>query len=202
MSHRSKLKRWGIGLLLYVSAVLVGLGSAFWVLKSAPWMNNSVTVGAWKSNMRAGSQTADLYTRASIALNALLALGRDETMYFVATHDDRGRTLKSACHYLVQGAPPKARWWSITAYGDDLYLFDAPNRHYSLNGSTAKLDSAGQFHLVTGSQEPDSSYGFWLPTPGKSGLVLTLRLYNPDAALQTSPTSLQPPTIQVLGACP
>jgi hypothetical protein len=192
-------KRIAVGFALYLSAVAIGLGSAWWVLKKSPWMITTLQVGAWESYLMAGSQDADMYTRAAVAVNALLALGRDETMYFVATRDEDGRLLRSACSYRVEGLPPKARWWSITAYADDMYLFDAPNKHYSLNGSTAQLDALGRFSLVTGPAEAKNT--FWLPTPGQRGLVLTLRLYNPEPELQASPASLIPPSIQRLGDC-
>lgn len=194
-----RFKRAAIGLALYLSAVAVGLASAWWVLRHAPWLQASVTVGAWKANLLAGSPDADPYTRASIALNALLALGRDETMYFVATKDDAGQALRSQCTYTVQGTPPKARWWSVTAYADDLFLFDAPNHHFSLNGTTAVLDAQGRFALVTGPTPQGNA--FWLPTPGRRGVVLTLRLYNPEPSLQASPSSLVPPRITRIGAC-
>ena len=192
-------QRFGIGLGLYAAAVALGLGSAWWALKKAPWMVQTVQVGAWRGNLLAGSPDADMYTRASIALNALLALGRDETMYFIASHDDSGHPLRAHCSYRVEGVPPKARWWSVTAYADDMYLFQAPNKHYSLNGTTAQLDTNGHFAFTTGGQEQPGTY--WLPTPGNRGLVLTLRLYNPEPDLQAAPASLNPPTISALGAC-
>jgi hypothetical protein len=198
-SHSSKLKRWAIGLGLYLGAVALGLGSAWWVLKKAPWLNTTLQVGSWRSNLLAGSPDADMYTRASVAVNALLALGRDETMYFIAATDEAGRPLRSACTYRIEGVPPKARWWSITAYADDMFLFDAPNKHYSLNGSTAKLDSQGRFGFTTGPSPIDNMY--WLPTPGARGMVLTLRLYNPEPTLQASPASLVAPSIKRLGDC-
>jgi len=192
-------KRIAIGLALYCSAVAVGLGSAWWILKKAPWMNSTVEVGAWKTNLLAGSQDADIYTRAAVAVNALLALDRSETMYFIANKDDSGAPLRSRCTYRVQGVVPKARWWSITAYADDMFLFDAPMGHYSLNGSTARLDQNGQFSLTTGPTEQPATH--WLPTPGDRGLVLTLRLYNPEQALQAAPGSLVAPRITPVGAC-
>jgi hypothetical protein len=192
-------QRFGIGLGLYAAAVALGLGSAWWVLKKAPWMVQTVQVGAWRGNLLAGSPDADLYTRASVALNALLALGRDETMYFIASNDDSGRPLRAHCSYRVEGMQPKARWWSVTAYADDMYLFDAPNKHYSLNGTTARLDANGRFAFTTGGQEQPGTH--WLPTPGNRGLVLTLRLYNPEPELQAAPASLNPPTIRASGAC-
>jgi hypothetical protein len=99
----------------------------------------------------------------------------------------------------VEGVPPKARWWSETAYADDMYLFEAPNKRYSLNGTTAQLDANGHFAFTTGGQEQPRTH--WLPTPGNRGLVLTLRLYNPEPDLQAAPASLNPPTIRALGAC-
>ena len=141
-----------------------------------------------------------MYTRARLALEGLLALGRDESMYYMARHDDAGQPLRSACSYRVEGLPPPARWWSITAYADDLFLFDAPNRQYSLNDSTARLDASGRFALVTGHKAMEGWH--WLPTPGQRGLVLTLRLYNPGPDLQVAPERLQPPSIKAIGACP
>lgn len=199
--HHPRLKRFAIGLSLYIGAVAVGLGSAWWVLKKAPWMSNTVQVGAWRTDLQAGSTDANLYTRASVAVNALLALDRGETMYFVATQDDAGRPLRAHCNYRVVGTPPQARWWSITAYADDMFLFDfdAPNGHHSLNGSTARLDAEGRFVLTAGSKELPGTH--WLPTRGDGGLVLTLRLYNPLPGLQAAPATLLAPSITALGAC-
>jgi hypothetical protein len=184
---------------LYLGAVALGLGSAWWELRHATWSGNLVKVGPWTSSTLAGSTDADMYTRARVALEGLLALGRDETMYYVARHDDAGRPLRSDCSYRVEGLPPPARWWSITAYADDLFLFDAPNRQYSLNSGTARLDASGRFALITGPKAVEDLH--WLPTPGQRGLVLTLRLYNPAPVLQTAPARLQPPSIKAIGAC-
>lgn len=198
-SRQSRLRRIAIGFALYLSAVAIGLGSAWWVLKKAPWLITTVKVGAWETSLLAGSSAADMYTRAAVAVNFLLALGRDETMYFLATKDSEGKPLRAQCTYLIEGTPPQARWWSITAYADDIFLFDAPNKHYSLNGSTAVLNTRGQFALTTGPAANGDH--FWLPTPGNRGLMLTLRLYNPEPALQAAPASLVPPSIRTVGAC-
>lgn len=196
----SRARRITVAAVLYVSAVALGLGSAWWVLKKAPWLNPTTEVGVWKTNLRAGSPDANMYARASIAVNALLALGRDETMYFVASADNDGHPLRSNCSYRVTGPAPKARWWSVTAYADDMFLFDAPNKHYSLNGTSARLDTKGAFSLVLGPKQPTSD-DFWVPTLGERGVVLTLRLYNPSPELQANPTSLTAPRIERTGDC-
>jgi len=198
MAH-VKVQRFLIGLALYFGAVALGLGSAWWVLKKAPWMQAQVSVGAWRTNLLAGSPDADMYTRAAVAVNALLALGRDETMYFIASYDDEGKPLRSNCRYRVEGTAPLARWWSITAYADDMFLFDAPNQKYSVNGNTVPLDARKRFSFQTGPAQTQS--GVWLPTPGNRGLLLTLRLYNPEPSLQASPSTLLPPRITKEGDC-
>ena len=123
MSHTRRIAN---ALAWATAALLLGIGSAWWAVKKMPSGRESIRVGAWQANTRAGSTDADMYTRAGIAVNALLALGRAETMYFVAITDDAGNPLRSRCAYRISGAPPKARWWSITAYADDMFLFDAP----------------------------------------------------------------------------
>ena len=195
----ARWKRGATAAGIVLAALLLGLGSAWWVLKKATWMNRAVSVGAWSTSLEAGSARANLYTRAVVAMNGLLALGSQETMYFVARADDTGLPLRASCSYRISGVAPAARWWSITAYADDMFLFDAPNQHYSLNATTAALDAQGRFMLATGQQETPGL--FWLPTLGDRGLVLTLRLYNPDITVQKAPASLQVPSITPLGNC-
>ncbi|MFZ3220673.1 MAG: DUF1214 domain-containing protein, partial [Rhodoferax sp.] len=170
--HRSRFAHIARNVALYGCALALGVGSALWVLKKAPGLTASVRVGAWQTDLHAGSTHAGLYTRAIIAVHALLALDRNETMYFAANHDDAGKPLRSACRYRVEGVPPSARWWSVTAYTDDMFLFDAvPGGAYSLNSKTARLDHQGRFVLTTGGHPQPGIH--WLPTPGDRGLVLT-----------------------------
>ena len=198
--HRNRLLPIVRNVALYGCALALGVGSALWVLKKVPALTAGVRIGAWQTDVRAGSTSAGLYTRALIAVHALLALDRNETMYFVANHDDAGKPLRSTCSYRVEGVPPNARWWSVTAYTDDMYLFDdVPGGAYSLNSKTATLDPQGHFVLTTGGQRQPGIP--WLPTPGDRGLVLTLRVFNPEPALQAAPQSLQPPSIAAVGAC-
>lgn len=192
--------RWPALAGLVIGGVLLGLGTAWLSLKNASAFG--AASGAWRVSLLAGSADADLYTRARVAVGGLLALHREETMYYVASVDDRGRPLRSRCSYRIDGTPPSARWWSLTAYADDFFLFEDAQRRYSVNGATATLDAQGRFALVTGPTLPASSTLPWLPTPGDRGLVLTLRVYNPDAALQAAPGSLVPPRIAPLGDCP
>jgi len=191
-------RAWPLAVLLAIG-VLLGIASAWWQIRPAAGLGDAA--GPWRVNLLAGSADADAVTRARVALGGLLALNRGETMYYVAGTDTSGQPLRSRCSYRVQGLPPPARWWSLTAYAEDRLLFADDARRYSINGSTARLDAQGRFSVHTGPQGQAEPGAAWLPTPGDRGLLLTLRVYNPAPALQAAPASLQPPTITRIGDC-
>ena len=209
-SATAERPRWYGVLLLYLLAIVLGAGSA-WLVVRSQLDRGGVSVGAWRTSTLAGSTHADLYTRAVVAVGALLALNREETVYYVATTDSDGRPLRSRCRYRSSGPAPDARWWSVTAYAEDRFLFDAPGRHYSVNGHNVPKDAQGRFSFETGptpppngaAPAPSSPAGAtpWLPTPGDRGLSFTLRLYNPAPELVANPASLAAPRIERLGAC-
>jgi hypothetical protein len=186
-------------LLLYAGAATCGL-AATWAFLRWPAAAAPLQVGAWRTTLVSGSVDADLYTRALVARVGLLALSRQQTLYFVAERDDSGAPLRSRCRYRVEGVPPAAGWWSVTAYADDYFLFPDAGHRYSLAGAHAALGTDGRFVLHTGPTQPEGG-GAWLPTPGHRGLVLTLRLYLPSPELAAAPQRLAPPSIRTVGAC-
>jgi hypothetical protein len=182
------------------AGALLGVGSAWlWLTRTDP---AGTRIGPWLVNLEAGSSDASTYTRARIALKALLALDRRETLYYVADRDDAGRPLRSRCRYLISGSIPSARWWSVTAYADDIFLFPDAEQRYSVSSENPTLNTVGRFSAVTGPETPVSGAIAWIPTPGDRGLILTLRLYNPGPALQADPGALAVPSIQRQGECP
>ncbi|NBW44910.1 MAG: DUF1214 domain-containing protein [Betaproteobacteria bacterium] len=182
--------------------VFLGVGTAWWAIRKGGAAQSLVKVGPWETSLLAGSPTADPYTRARVAVVGLLALGRQETLYYVARTDSSGQALRSRCQYRIDGLAPPTRWWSLTAYADDHFLFEAPQDRFSLNGAVAQLDPRGEFHVMTGPvANPSSAALAWLPTPGDRGLELTLRLYHPLPALQQDPRGLIAPTIERVGLC-
>jgi hypothetical protein len=185
-------------LLLVAAGVALGLASAWWSVKRVPGLGASAAGGPWRVSLLAGSPDADLHTRARVALGGLLALSRRETVYYLAQHDSSGAPLRSRCTYRVGGPVPAARWWSVTAYADDLFLFDTGGtRRHSVNA--AQAGGGGHFAFVSAPQAPAAAAGDalpWLPTPGDRGLVFALRLYQPG------PAAFVPPRIEPQGACP
>ena len=183
-----------------VLAVALGVLSAWWMVGRAEL--STLPGSPWQVSLLAGSPDADPYTRARVAMNGLLALSPQETLYYVARADSSGRPLRAACRYRVAGSAPEARWWSVTAYAEDLYLFPDPGHRYSVDatampGPTFTFDTGPAFAPVA----PDPQR-HWLPTPGRGGLILTLRLYQPAAALVRDPLALSAPRIERIGECP
>lgn len=184
---------------LYALALVAGVASAWlWLTRVGP---SGIDAGVWRVNLLAGSPDADAYTRARVALGALLALDRRETLYYIARTDERGEPLRAECRYRVSGPAPAARWWSVTAYDQDFFLFENTARRYSVNVDTAPRDAEGRMVFDVG---PDTAKGAPpdLPTRGEGTLLLTLRLYNPALSLQRDPAALAAPRIDAVGNCP
>lgn len=190
------MKRTVSLVLLYLAAAAVGLGSTWFVLKRVGL--EGVTAGAWRADLLAGSAEAGLYTRARIAVNAVLALDRSETIYFLATHDDLGEPLRAECRYRLSGTAPHAAWWSITAYADDNFLFPVESHRYSISGNFLNIAAGEPFSATIGPENTSAD----IDTAGTGDLRLTLRLYKPGAALQRDPATLKAPAIELAGVCP
>jgi len=189
-------------ILTIVTGTALGLGTAWWSVRNGGPAESRFQVGPWEGSLLAGSPNADLYTRARVAMVGLLALDRRETVYYIARTDSAGQALRSRCRYRIDGVAPAARWWSLTAYAEDHFLFDAAQGRFSLNGALATLDARGEFHLWTGPTAiTDGAADHWLPTPGDRGLELTLRLYHPSEVLRQTPQALIAPTIERVGPC-
>jgi len=190
------LKRFLIGTAMVLIAAVLGLGSAWWVVRRGGL--DTIRNGAWTTNLSVGSTAADPLTRAQVALFGLFALNRSETVYFDATRDDTGEALRSTCIYKVSGMSLPARWWSITAYAPDQFLI--PNRagRYSFNMKSVEPDESGSFSFTAaGGEQP----GRWLPT-GKNRFLLSLRLYNPAPEVVAHPERIALPRIERQGDCP
>lgn len=186
-------------LVVTIVGAFVGIGSAWvWLTRTDP---EGVQAGAWFVNLEAGSTHASMYTRARVAIKALLALERRETLYYLANRDDEGRPLRAQCRYQISGGIPAARWWSVTAYADDFFLFPNPGKRYSISGENPTGANTGEFLFVTGPAPPEDSDVYWIPTPGDREFFLTLRLYNPAPALQVNPGALAAPSIRMQGQC-
>lgn len=194
---RKRTKHLVAAAAVLAGGLALGLASAALALRiSGSWA--AVRNGPWRAFLEAGSPEADLYTRAAIAVGGLLALDKSETIYFVASEDDDGHALRARCDYRVEGRDPAARWWSLTLYGADRFLIANPQQRFSYSGTTLRREADGGYVVhVSATAKP----GNWLPSGNDARLFLTLRLYNPAAALYAAPARAALPRI-VAERCP
>jgi hypothetical protein len=179
-----------------VLAAVLGLGSAYLAPSRLAQGDTSVANGPWRTNLAAGGTGADAYTRIFVALTGLLALNKNETIYYNATTDSAGAALDGACTYRIEGRDPDARWWSFTVYGNDHFLVDTPTKRYSVSKTSVIRAPDGTFIVRLSTTEEASN---WIAT-SPDGFQITLRLYNPGASVKDNPATAPLPAI-VKEAC-
>jgi len=175
---------------LIAAVVALVLGGAIGYFTVDPMLNlvtewTGIQNGPWGTSLAIGSTSANPYLRAWIAKHGLLALDKSETIYLSAYDDDNGEPLAGDADYIIQGRPPDARWWSITAYGEDDFLIANDQNRYSFSTTDIKFEPDGTFKIYL-SRTPKE--GNWLPAGEAKSLSLSLRLYNPGPAYYDAKT--------------
>ncbi|MEO1406991.1 MAG: DUF1214 domain-containing protein [Pseudomonadota bacterium] len=176
---------------VYVIIVLFGLifGSAS-ALRMAGLLGGgslsrfaTVNVNDWTSDPSIGAASANAYTRARIARHGLLALSKEEAIYFGRNSDDAGDPLVEDCTYELSGGPQDAFWWSITLYDADSRLPMNEDEHLSLDATT--VGNTSEWTATISPERPDQ--GYWLSSRSAGQFDLTLRLYRPAADVIEDP---------------
>ena len=181
-----------------IAALLLAAGSAWWLVLHPP-SAHGIAIGPWRSSSDIGSEHAGMYLRANVAVTGLFALNRSEAIYFFAGTDDSGTPLEARCTYAIEGTPVAARWWSITAYGDDNFLIPNAANRFSFNMGTLDPGADGRFKLTAA---PSEQPGAWLPTGGGTGgFNLTFRIYNAAPAVLARIGDIALPSIKRVGGC-
>ena len=181
-------------LAVIVVGTLLGL-AATWFSVFRGTMAGGVSDGPWKTSLYAGSSAGGPYLRAVIAVHGLLALNRQETIYYTAATDSDGAALTGACRYEIAGRDPPTRWWSITAYGADDYLIATPSELYSVSKNSIVRRTDGSF-IVTVLRDAASVDQIAV---GDGRFSLTLRLYNPAPSVAADPAHVALPIIEKAG---
>ncbi|MGD0192086.1 MAG: DUF1214 domain-containing protein [Rhizomicrobium sp.] len=176
-----------------IAGIALGLGATwFTVVRHIP---ETIGDGPWRTNLQIGSESSDLYTRASVALNGLFAIDRSGVVYYVATTDSAGDALRGDCQYEVSGHDPDSRWWSLTAYGADDYLIANPANRYFVDKTSIWRPAGRSFSVAVGSTPQPSN---WVPVTGSS-FNLVLRLFEPAAPIAATPQRADLPAIRRTG---
>ena len=179
-----------VSILLILVSIITGLGIAAWRIASLQHSTAFSTYGSWKGTNDLPLNKDNLVTT-QVTLFALFALPSNEAVYLFASEDNTHQRLDARFDYYITGNTHNidAEYWSITAYGKDLYLIPNEASRYSFNRDNLKTDSAGNFEIVVSSYEgfSDSVYFGnetpplnWLPVnKSKSGqFELVLRIYH------------------------
>ena len=182
-----------------IMGVVIGVGSALWMAGltsfTPPIHFQDVEVDGWLSDWTVGSEAADPYTRARVARHGLLALTKEEAVYFVRATDDEGAPLVETCDYRIGGEDYPAEWWSITLYDDASRL--PINEDGALSIDATQIADRTNWSAMVSAQQPIE--GDWISSRNAGQFDLMLRLYRPSAELVADPGAvLKPPTIEAI----
>ncbi|MEO1655998.1 MAG: DUF1214 domain-containing protein [Bacteroidota bacterium] len=134
----------------FFSLSMAGVGAfiAFQQLKSSGLNSSQVLhIGSWILPPKM-DLSDHMEARARVALTALFALRESEVLYAVANKDTQGEALDGRYSYRVSGSAPDARYWSITLYGEDLFLIPNEANRYNINGQDVQYDQRGAKALL------------------------------------------------------
>lgn len=153
-----------------------------------------VNVEGWRSDWAIGAPAAGPYLRARIARHGLLALAKEEAVYFTRARDEAGRPLVEACTYELRGGAQQALWWSITLYDEGSRLPMNEDDALSIDATDVRA-TPDAWRVLIAPQRPDED-AHWISSRNAGGFDLTLRLYKPSPALLETPEStVNPPQI-------
>lgn len=175
-----------------VVGLIIGVGSALWILGNGQLLG-SFEKDYWFGNDRAGSATADPYTRGIIASIGLLALNKSETIYFHRYKDENGRRLRENCIYELRGGALPTRWWSMTVYAADHFLPMNGTRAYSVDASQIAAGADGAWTVRLAADRADAAN--WISTKAAGEFSLALRMYNPNESARSNAASIPFPTV-------
>ena len=166
-------------IVLALVGLLLGGMSALWmsglVGKRASASFASINVNEWTSDSSIGAVSADAYTRARVARHGLLALAKEEAIYFTRNTDDAGNPLLETCTYEISGEPQDAFWWSITLYDATSRLPMNDDDALSIDATT--IGNVPNWTAIISPTRPDTAH--WLSSREAGQFDLTLRLYRP-----------------------
>lgn len=185
--------------LAWTAVVLIGLvlgaGTAWWAIEAGR-QGFAQEAGGWHWSRATGSESADMYTRAVVAREGILALTADEALYLTLSRDENGRPLDESCVYELSGPEIPARWWSVTLYARDNFL--ARNSDHAFSIDATELGGAPTWSARIAPVRGDAIA--WISSRNaRSGFSLTLRAYNPEASFPRDAGAL--PRLRTL-SCP
>jgi hypothetical protein len=137
------------------------------------------SAGPWGVDLVTGRYGERLLLRAQVARLGWGANVPEESLYALARQDSNGWLLHGSNRYVVPLAarvPPVDAFWSLTAYGPDMFFAEHPAGRYAI---TRRAEARDDTRIVVAHTAPDDvPAAEWLPVPS-GPFVLMLRLYLP-----------------------
>jgi hypothetical protein len=165
-----------IVLFLIVIAIAIGGGTAsVWYVLRAQEGIAALTVGGWTAFPSMGTPDADPYSKARIARDGILPLGRAEGLAFIADRDSAGNGLRRDCDYRIEGVTPTARFWTLAAADATLAPLYPAGRAAAVQSQQILRRADNSFAIAVG---PHPAPGNWIRIDGAGPLSLVLTLYD------------------------
>jgi len=178
--------------------IAIGLGGySVWYALNAQDGVGAIRIGQWTAFPEVGTLAADPYSKARVAREGVLALGRAEGLAFVAERDDAGEPLKRECTYTIEGGYPTARFWTLYAANQSLGVIDTGKPRQSALQSYQVLRQPDNSVAISVGSRP--APGNWLLTGGSGKMYFVLTFYDTPIASSTGLSDVTLPRILKAG---
>lgn len=185
-------------LVLFTLVIAIGGGAAsVWYVLDAQKGVGAVTIGSWTAYPDMGTPGADPYSKARVAREGVLALGRAEGLTFTAQRDSSGQRLRRQCSYRIEGEVPSARFWTLHASDDAGAVIgsDKP-RPAALHSYNAIRTTDNSISVAVGRHPAP---GNWLALSGSGPMSFVLTLYDTTIATSTDLDDIALPQVRKVG---
>ena len=185
-------------LILATLAIAIGGGAAsVWYTLQAQEGIGAITIGSWTAYPNMGAPGADPYSKARIAREGILALGRAEGLAFFANRDAAGDALSRKCSYTIEGSMPPARFWTLFVADRSLAVLGGDRRRKpALNSLSMLRNPDNSFAVAIG---PVAAPGNWLSISGDGPMVFVLTLYDTPVSGSTGVADIELPQVLRIG---
>ena len=190
------LKNAFLTLLALVIAIGGGGGSVWYALKVQDGVG-AIRIGQWTAFPDIGTQGADPYSKARVAREGVLALGKAEGLSFIAERDLAGDELQRQCDYRIEGSFPTARFWTLYAADQSLGVVETGKPRLAALQSYQVLRQPDNSVIIAVGNRP--APGNWLLTEGFGRMYFVLTFYDTPIASSTGLSDVTLPRIVKAG---
>jgi hypothetical protein len=172
------------GAIAAVIGIAVGLALTFSTLERG-FGFGAVRAGPWTAWPRVGASDIDPYARAVLSRTGEIPLAAAQGIAFYARTDESGAALSGSCDYVISGAVPASRFWTLTLTDPNGRLIENSAHRYAFTSAEVLRRGDNSFAVAVA---PAARPGNWLPSEARGRFVLVLKLY--DAVASASPSGL------------